>query len=196
MFDPFGDFESAGYLRNVRKDKQEEVVKRFEHHVSRANLGNALDYLSGRKSIEYKDFLEVHRILFSSYYPWAGQDRLITAQHKAISKGIVSFCPPQDMRRAIDYGLKLGQDKKLMQQKSGEVLGLFAYGHPFLDGNGRTIMLIHRELAYRAGFSIKWETANVQDYLNALTNEIRNPARGELDDFLLPFRVSNLSVVE
>jgi cell filamentation protein len=92
-------------------------------------LGEALDYLSKRKIIEYDDFLEVHRILFSAYYPWAGQDRLSTTPHKAINKGSVSFCHPSDIRRAVDYGLQLGQNKKSMQHRLGEVMGLFAYGH-------------------------------------------------------------------
>ncbi len=89
MFDPFGDFESKGYLRNVRKDKEESAVKRFEHNVFRANIGDALDYLSKRKHIEYIDFLEVHRILFSDYYPWAGQDRALTLPDKPVIKGNV-----------------------------------------------------------------------------------------------------------
>lgn len=192
MFDPFGDFESAGYLRNVRKDKQEPDIKKFEHNVFRANLEDALDYLSKRKTIEYNDFLEVHRILFSDYYPWAGQDRQSTAPHKAINKGNVSFCHPQDIRRAVDYGLQLGQNKKTMLPKLGEVMGLFAYGHPFLDGNGRTMLLVHHELAHRAGFSVRWEAANKQDYLSALTQEICSPGQGHLDGYLLQFKADSL----
>lgn len=188
MFDPFGDFEAAGYLRNVRKDKQESDVKKFEHNVFRANLEDALDYLSKKKIIEYGDFLEVHRILFSDYYPWAGQDRQSTTPHKAINKGDVAFCHPQDIRRAVDYGLQLGQNKKAMPHKVGEVMGLFAYGHPFLDGNGRTMLLVHHELAHRAGFSVRWEATNKQDYLNALTQEICSPGQGHLDGYLLQFK--------
>lgn len=147
-----------------------------------------MDYLSKRKVIAYDDFLEVHRILFSAYYPWAGQDRLSTTPHKAISKGSVSFCHPQDIRRAVDYGLQLGQNKKAMPHKLGEVMGLFAYGHPFLDGNGRTMLLVHHELAHRAGFSLRWEATNKQDYLNALTQEICSPGQGHLDGHLLQFK--------
>jgi Fic family protein len=31
-------------------------------------------------------------------------------------------------------------------------MGYLAHGHPFLDGNGRTIMVLHCVLAQRAGF--------------------------------------------
>ena len=43
-----------------------------------------------------------------------------------------------------------------MTEKPGEIMGYLAYAHPFLDGNGRTIMVVHAVLAQRAGFSIDW----------------------------------------
>jgi hypothetical protein len=73
MFDPFNDFESSGYLRNARKDKDPVVIKHMEHNLLRANLKEAFDYLSQNEIIEYADFLEVHKILFGDYYPWAVQ---------------------------------------------------------------------------------------------------------------------------
>jgi cell filamentation protein len=30
-FDPFGDFESCGYLRNVEQEKDLDIVRRLEH---------------------------------------------------------------------------------------------------------------------------------------------------------------------
>jgi hypothetical protein len=35
---------------------------------------------------------------------------------------------PQDIRRAIDYGLDHGQDKKFTAAKPGEIMGYFAHG--------------------------------------------------------------------
>ena len=132
MFDPFGDFETAGYLRNVRKEKDEKTIKRLEHDVFRANLPDALDFLSKSKTITYKSFLKVHRILFFDIYPWAGQDRLAVLPNRAITKGNALFCHPQDIRRAVDSGLRLAQQTNMMSKKPGEIMGLFAYGHPFL----------------------------------------------------------------
>ena len=56
-------------------------------------------------------------------------------------------------------------------------MGYLAYGHPFLDGNGRTIMVIHTELAQRAGISIEWAATSKTEYLTALTQEIETPGR-------------------
>jgi cell filamentation protein len=66
-------------------------------------------------------------------------------------------------------------------------MGYLAYGHPFLDGNGRTIMVVHSLLAERAGFSIDWSATDKTAYLDALTMEIDRPGRGHLDAYLKPF---------
>ena len=74
-----------------------------------------------------------------------------------------------------------------MAGQPGEVMGLFAYGHPFLDGNGRTMLLIHTELCHRAGFSIEWEKTQKTDYLTALSKEIERPREYSLDGYLSQF---------
>jgi cell filamentation protein len=104
-----------------------------------------------------------------------------------VSKGSVLFARPEDIRRAIEHALAQGQDKKTMAAKPGEIMGYLAYGHPFLDGNGRTIMLVHGVLAQRAGFSIDWTATGKADYLAALTKELDNPGHGHLDEYLKPF---------
>jgi len=189
MFDPFDDFKDNGYLRNFRKDKDLHIVKRFEHDYFEANIDIALDFLKTRKEITYQDFLEVHRILFADYYPWAGKDRKETTPNKSITKENVLFAHPNEIQRAIEHGLKLANNHKTMNQKFGEIMGLFAYAHPFLDCNGRTMLLVHVELCHRAGFSIEWNKTNKSDYLKALTDEIDSPSKGILDCYLLKFKV-------
>jgi cell filamentation protein len=187
MFDPFNDFSTAGYLRNKQKEQDSRIVKNVEHEAFLRNLPTAIEYLSKRKRINYEDFLEVHRIIFSEFYPWVGQDRILTAPNLLISKGIVQFCPAYEIRLAINEGLRLAQEKKKMPENPGQIMGFFAHAHPFLDGNGRTILLIHLELAYRAGISISWTDTNKNDYLNALTHELVSPKDGVLDAYLLKF---------
>jgi cell filamentation protein len=74
-----------------------------------------------------------------------------------------------------------------MRARPGEIMGYLAYGHPFLDGNGRTIMTVHSVLTQRAGFSIDWSATTKDAYLDALTEEIEDPSRGHLDAYLKPF---------
>jgi cell filamentation protein len=186
-FDPFGDFETQGYLRNLAKEKDPDIVRRLEHASFMTGIDAALERLAKVKRLAYPDVLETHRILFDAVYPWAGQDRRMTAPDLAISKGTVLFAHPDHIQRAVDYALTQGQDKEFMREKPGVVIGYLAYGHPFLDGNGRTIMVVHGVMAQRAGISVDWAATDKVGYLSALTKELDNPDQGHLDGYLKPF---------
>jgi cell filamentation protein len=186
-FDPFGDFETCGYLRNVEKEKDPDIVRRLQHTAFTLGLDAAFKHLAARKRLEYSDVLKTHQTLFEAFYPWAGQDRLQTAPGLIVKKGEIIFAAPPEIRRAIDFALLNGQDKAFMTVKPGEVMGYLAFGHPFLDGNGRAIMTVHAMMAQRAGFSIDWSQTNKGDYLGALTQEIDRPGKGILDGYLKPF---------
>jgi cell filamentation protein len=185
-FDPFGDFEMRGYLRNLANEKDPEIVRRLEHSSFTTGIDAAITHLAKAKPITYTDVLATHKALFEAVYPWAGQDRLQTAPDLAVSRGAILFARPEDIRRAVEHALTRGQDKKIMAAKPGEIMGYLAYGHPFLDGNGRTIMLVHGVLAQRAGFSINWAATQKDQYLSALTKELDNPGQGHLDIYLKP----------
>ena len=187
MFDPFGDYAQRGYLRNSAVEKDLEIIKIVEHELFRAQLPAALRFLADRKKIQYADFLEVHHILFSALYPWAGKDRKMVLPDRSVSKGEIYFCHPKDCQRAIEEGLAHAQDKKQMTVRPGFIMGMFAYGHPFLDGNGRVMLLVHSELCFRANMSIHWTHTDKVAYLEALTSEIEDPHAGSLDQYLLPF---------
>lgn len=187
-FDPFGDFETQGYLRNLTKEKKApEIVRRLEHSSFVTGIDAALQRLAKIKRLSYADVLETHRILFEAVYPWAGQDRRTTAPDLAISKGPVLFAHPDHIERAVEYALAHGQDQKFMREKPGVIMGYLAYAHPFLDGNGRTIMVVHGVMAQRAGFSIDWAATDKAGYLSALTRELDDPDKGNLDAYLKPF---------
>lgn len=187
-FDPFGDYATRGYLRNT-KGADEIAVKRLEHAAFRGQLDAALEYLKSKSTLTYEDVLQTHAKLFGSVYPWAGQDRMVTAPDSAIGKGgnFTLFSHPADSRRAVDLALEMASNPATMREKPGEVMGLLAYAHPFLDGNGRTILTVHTELCRRANMTIDWSKTNKTDYLAALTKELEAPGRGYLDNYLKPF---------
>jgi cell filamentation protein len=171
-FDPFGDFKTQGYLRNLAKEKDPAIVRRLEHASFMTGIDAALERLAKIKRLAYPDVLETHRILFDAVYPWAGQDRRMTAPDLAISKGRVLFAHPVHLQRAINYALTHGQDKEFMREKPGVVMGYLAYGHPFL--------------AQRAGISIDWAATDKVGYLSALTKDLDDPDKGHLDSYLKP----------
>lgn len=186
-FDPFGDFESRGYLRNNAALHDPQAVREYEHRAFLAKLDKALENLSRVRRLSYRHVLDTHKTLFEAVYPWAGMDRMQTAPDIAVSKGPILFAHPRDARSAVEYALAMGHDKSLMASNPGEVMGYLAYGHPFLDGNGRTIMVLHAELAQPAGISIEWAVTSKTDYLTALTRELDTPGKGYLDNWLKPY---------
>ena len=68
-FDPFGDFETQGYLRNLTKEKDPEIVRRLEHASFMTGIDAALQRLAKVMRLSYADVLETHRILFEAVYP-------------------------------------------------------------------------------------------------------------------------------
>jgi cell filamentation protein len=187
-FDPFGDFETRGYLRNVFGEKDPDIIKRQEHHSFRLHVAEVLEALRARPSLGYGDILDAHRRLFIDYYPWAGQDRLAILPNLAVGKAgrYDIFAHPQDIRRAVEHALGLGLNSIAMKARPGEVMGLLAYAHPFLDGNGRTLMVVHADLACCADIHVEWEHVHKLPYLTALTHELEHPGKA-LDQFLAPF---------
>jgi cell filamentation protein len=186
-FDPFGDFATEGYLRNFEKEKDLAIVKRAENASFMTGLDEAFAHLAKSKVLTYNDVLKTHGILFGAVYPWAGQDRTQTAPKLTIKKGAIIFANAPEIPAAVERALRKGQEKDYMKARPGEIMGYLAYGHPFLDGNGRTIMTVHSVLAQRAGFSIDWSVTKKDAYLDALTKEIENPPKGDLDAYLKPF---------
>lgn len=194
-FDPFGDYEQAGYLRNVQALKDPTEVKRQEHFAFELSIDDALAFLAKKRPLDYSALLEVHRILFESFYPWAGQDRFELVPHLAVFKGPEGdphrtlFSDPREIARSVTYALQLAADKKHFKANPGLVLGQLCFAHPFLDGNGRSILLFFMELTFRAGFSIDWGQTRKDLYLLALNQEIAHPNQGHLDAYLTDFIV-------
>ena len=73
-FDPFGDFATEGYLRNVEKEKDLDIVKRLEHTSFTTGLNEAFTELGKSRQFSYSDVLRTHGILFNAAIH--GRDRI------------------------------------------------------------------------------------------------------------------------
>ena len=65
-FDPFGDFATEGYLRNVEKEKDLDIVKRLEHTSFTTGLDEAFTALGKSRQFSYSDVLRTHGTLFNA----------------------------------------------------------------------------------------------------------------------------------
>lgn len=122
IFDPFGDFETAGYLQNSLGLKDPNEVKQSEHLVFELGIEDAISFLSSLKSINYTSLLKVHELLFSDFYPWAGRDRHALTPNLAVFKGSAdnprhtTFEHPKGIKLAVDYALRLAADYEISKQ--------------------------------------------------------------------------------
>jgi cell filamentation protein len=55
IFDPFGDFETQGYSRNLAKEKDPEIVRHPEHAAFLTGIDAALERLANTKQLSYSD---------------------------------------------------------------------------------------------------------------------------------------------
>ena len=189
-FDPFGDFETRGYLRNHFELRDRRQLAQVEFNNYRTVLPEALAYLEG-SDLSYEDVLQVHRILFEAIYPWAGDDRSVTAPNIAVTRGGYDdlFCHPVECRRVGEYALRDAGRPEIYLVAPGDAYSHLCHSHPFLDGNGRTLLLVHSEMLRRASAHIVWENVSPDDFLRTLTEDLRSPNQGVLDNFLLPYLV-------
>lgn len=188
--DPFGDRATRGYLRNVLRTNDVTIIAQIEAQSFKANVASALDNLERLTRPDYGAVLDTHKVLFGSVYPWAGQDRA------ALGIGPIGigdrFSKSADARAETERALALGLKPDAMRERPGEVFGRLAHAHPFLDGNGRTLLTIHADLARRAGVHFDWSAVTRPDFLRALSADLRAPGTA-LDDLLRPaFRVGPL----
>jgi cell filamentation protein len=63
-FDPFGDFESQGYLHNPANEKDLDIVRRLEHTSIVTGIDAAFELLVKAKHL--RDVLGTHKILFEA----------------------------------------------------------------------------------------------------------------------------------
>jgi cell filamentation protein len=198
IFDPFGDYAERGYLRNIAGERNPEIVKQVEHASFRANAESAMNELALRVPITPDAVAQVHKTIFQDVYPWAGQtrDKLVPGMIIEKAGDPYLFARTDMIANETKFALDQGNDPAFMRARPGEVMGGLAFAHPFLEGNGRTIMVVHSVLAQRAGISVEWEKTNKEEYLQFLTAEMKVPGKGHLDTYLKPFVKDAISQTE
>lgn len=127
-------------------------------------------YVPDFDDISLTGLRSIHRYLFQDIYDWAGELRSVD-----ISKGNTRFANVNRIEP---------EAKKLFQQLKQEnfLVGLpreqfvaslahyyceFNVLHPFRDGNGRSQRLMFEVISINAGFAIRWQPIERQEWINA-----------------------------
>jgi hypothetical protein len=90
-FDPFGDFATEGYLRNVEKETDLDIIKRLEHASFTTGLDEAFTALGKSRQVSYASVSALaQRAGFSVDWSATDKDAYLDALSKEIdtpSKG-------------------------------------------------------------------------------------------------------------
>ena len=112
----------------------------------------------------------IHRCLFADIYDWAGAIRTVD-----IAKGDTRFCTVRRIEAEAEKLFDQLADKAWLEGLTREVLvrevAVF-YGelnmiHPFREGNGRAQRLLFEFLIVNAGYEIRWEPIEEDEWLDA-----------------------------
>jgi cell filamentation protein len=66
VLDPFGDYETAGYLRNTYREKDLLLVGHLETAAFEQEVLTTVRFLRRRPSLQYQHIAETHYRLFNS----------------------------------------------------------------------------------------------------------------------------------
>ncbi len=162
---PFDKYVYPGtdILINSRDYRDKDALARFEADVVMVQFEEMLRYgVPGDFSPEW--YCSIHREMFSRVYPWAGDFRDI----RIFKPGEIEYASPAfleqwasslfgDLVKAQGYcGLERAEFIATIARFMGDLHVL----HPFREGNTRTLQVATAEIAYRAGHSLAWNTAD------------------------------------
>lgn len=165
-----GIADSAALAREEERISKHRAVELFE--------SGRLDKLQPGT---YAALAEIHRVLFSDIYDFAGQMRQVN-----IAKGNFRFASVMYLSAALE------KIEKMPQSNFDQIIEKYVemnIAHPFREGNGRSTriwldLILKKEL----GQVIDWSLVSKEDYLLAMERspikdlEIKTLLRGALTD--------------
>lgn len=167
VWDPFGDFESRGLLRNRYRIRDAAKLASAEYLIVQAKMPRALSILSRERDITLASWRRAHAVLFRDLYPWAGKLR-----HLDVERGPVRFNSYSRIAQDAEVVFTECAAEGFLEENLGYVYGELAFNHPFLDGKGRSLNTVFSGMCRRNQFDIAWDRVTKSDYLAHLTNAV------------------------
>lgn len=156
-------------IENKLGIKNSSELAREEERISKKKAaelfdGNTLDSLD---TGTFASLAEIHRMLFSDIYEFAGEIRDVN-----IAKGSFRFAP------VIYLEESLRKIEKMPQSDFNEIIEKYVemnVAHPFREGNGRSMRIwLDLILKKEIGMVVDWSKVDKEDYLLAME---RSPIR-------------------
>jgi cell filamentation protein len=144
-----------------------EALDRLERLHTQIRQEQPLD----KPEISVAGLKAMHRHLFETVYPWAGD---IRTSH-SLTKGDASFLPGRFVPDALARHFELLKSERNLKGLAPEAfaeraafhIGEINYIHPFREGNGRTLRIFLRELARQAGHDLRLDRIDAEAWMDA-----------------------------
>lgn len=160
-------YEGTDVLINNFDIFDEETLQEAEREFTTAAL-NDIEFSHPPYDLDY--LLELHSLLFSHIYSWAGEIRNIDISKKDTRFCISSRIEPEAnkifKRLEVDNFFE-NEDYESFIVKISELYGDLNMIHPFREGNGRVQRLLFEHIALNCGYSIDWDVASTEEWINA-----------------------------
>lgn len=170
-------------IENKLGIKNSSDLAREEERISKKKAAELFDSnaLDSFEAGTFSSLAEIHRILFSDIYEFAGKIRDVN-----IAKGSFRFAP------VIYLEESLRKIEKMPQSDFEEIIEKYVemnVAHPFREGNGRSMRIwLDLILKKEIGMVVDWSKVDKEDYLLAME---RSPIRDTEIKLLLKNALTN-----
>jgi cell filamentation protein len=162
-------YPGANVLKNKLNLQDADKLEQAEGALSKSR------YLEIRPgfpagNFDYQHLKAIHRHLFQDLYEWAGQERSVNIAKESGPFAIIGFIAPEANKlfaRLNSDNLLRGLDLDTFCTKAADYYADINALHPFREGNGRTLNAFMSQLAYQAGYALRWGKTTKEEYLDA-----------------------------
>lgn len=165
-----GITDSAELARQEEKISKQKAIQIFENGLLDKFTAGSLQSLK-----------EIHRLLFSDIYDFAGEIRTVN-----LAKGNFRFAPVMYLETALQ------NVEKMPQSTFDEIIEKYVemnIAHPFSEGNGRSTRIwLDDILKKELGLVVDWSKVDKEDYLLAME---RSPIRDIEIRYILKSALTN-----
>lgn len=166
--DPYID-SPTGVFKNLLGIKSPEELTRVEGDISGLKMLDLAEHpIEGNFDLSHLQ--AIHRYVFGSIYPWAGELRTVELIKDSTKFASVEYLP----KAAEEIFDGLRDEKFLTELHYDEFVSRLAHYysevnilHPFREGNGRVQRVFFSSLAAQSGRQIAWDKMDPNENISA-----------------------------
>jgi cell filamentation protein len=166
--DPYVD-RSTGILRNLLEISSSSELAKVEGDITGIQIASLAEKpVEGNFDLDHLQ--AIHRRIFGSIYPWAGELRTVELDRDSTKFASVEYLP----QAAKGLFNSLSEEKYLSSLSDEDYPVRLAHYysevnilHPFREGNGRVQRAFFSLLAAQSGRTIAWDRMDPNDNVSA-----------------------------